>query len=178
MVKDFGGAKKLDDAFTAYWGLGESVDCSIQNECERPKCSELKRPSQSQDYEQASMVLTSMVNFNKVHCHYLCQFVLCWLTYSIFFFFAFFVQYCVRLYEALNGANIDFATIQVAIQQTFYPGTIPSNFNGIQGLNGVTAAVVSASGFLLLPRNEILFGDAQRYADSGYRVLQLPQQAH
>lgn len=55
------------DQFAEYWGLGDSFDCAIDDECNVPQCTQIKRPTQVDEYEQANMYLASMANFNKVH---------------------------------------------------------------------------------------------------------------
>ncbi|PGH10686.1 hypothetical protein AJ80_07442 [Polytolypa hystricis UAMH7299] len=95
---------RLDETLAADFGLGQTFDCSLTNECERPLCSSLKKVGQEGDYENASM-------------------------------------FCARLYNAINGAQLDFATIQAAVQQNFYPGVNPADFAGLQGLNAAAAIV-------------------------------------
>lgn len=56
----------LDEAFAAYWGMGPSFSCDIDNKCKSPKCSDLNRPDQARDYENAAMFFASMANFNNV----------------------------------------------------------------------------------------------------------------
>ncbi|KAL4918262.1 hypothetical protein BDW62DRAFT_66179 [Aspergillus aurantiobrunneus] len=113
------GDDKIDQTFGLYWGLGPSFSCDIDNECAAPQCSALKRPSQSQDYEAATMFLASMSNFNR--------------------------QYS-RIYQALDGAKIDFGAFQTKLQQTFFPGIQAADMKKIQGMNGglTTVGYISA----------------------------------
>lgn len=41
-----------------------------------------------------------------------------------------------RIYDALDGAKLDYATMQAKLQQTFYPGLTSSDMTKIQGLSG------------------------------------------
>lgn len=60
------GPDQIDEKFSSYWGLGPSFSCDIDKECNAPKCNDLNRPDQAQDYENAAMFLASMANFNQV----------------------------------------------------------------------------------------------------------------
>ncbi|KAL4919656.1 hypothetical protein BDW62DRAFT_209603 [Aspergillus aurantiobrunneus] len=113
-IDNIEGDAQIDETFAGYWGLGPSFSCDIDNECKAPQCSTMKRPGQEQDYEEASMFLASMVNFNH--------------------------QYS-RIYQALDGVKTDFAAIQAVLQQTFYPGITPSDMDAIQGMNGGLTAM-------------------------------------
>lgn len=64
--KNFRDDDHLDERFSSYWGLGPSFSCEIDNMCKVPRCSDLNRPEQAQDYENAAMFLASMANFNNV----------------------------------------------------------------------------------------------------------------
>ncbi|PGH02843.1 hypothetical protein AJ80_08793 [Polytolypa hystricis UAMH7299] len=110
---------KYDETLAAQYGLGQTFDCTLNNECERPLCNKLI--GNEPDLETVSMLLTSMSNFNK---------------------------YCARVATALSGAQLNYATMQITLQQTFYPGINPANFRAMQGLNALTAIIGIATAWL------------------------------
>ncbi|KAL4917391.1 hypothetical protein BDW62DRAFT_218201 [Aspergillus aurantiobrunneus] len=112
------GDDQIDETFAAYWGLGPSYSCDILNQCDPPQCSALKRPDQAYDYDKAAMFLASMSNFN---AHYS------------------------KIYQALDGAKIDFGAIEATLQQTFSPGLSKADMAKIQGLSGGQVGIGVAS---------------------------------
>jgi hypothetical protein len=98
--------------FGSDWGLGQSFRCSLPNTCEAPLCRTMD--PQNDDTLKGWMVLKSLQNLN---------------------------QFFNKIREGLRLSNTQYATLQVAIEQDFDPGSTARDISGSEGLSAMSAIV-------------------------------------